>query len=384
MTYSIYQDFDPLKVVVVGKSYPPEFYHWIQSPRLRQLFEKLAVETEEDFQSLISLLKKFNVEVLRPEIPTYDSIDGKFAPPPVSPRDHLGVIGTTLYQGYIYSNTLEFDFAQFYNNVRDHSWPECDTYDKFKFLPTYIQEECESVHHLSKYLKEFNNFYGSYSKIFSQVVENGTLIKLSPTHSLVGAMVNCVGKDRYFGTTSYDQDQQSLLHLINKEFPDTRNHIINTGGHLDGSYATVCPGLIFSLRELTDFNKTHPGWEVVYFDGRSPTNVPEYTELKLRNNGKWWIPGFENDHELTTLIETWLSHWTGFIDETVFDVNLLVVDQHNVIVNQMTDSVAKILDRYGITPHVINFRHKHFWDAGIHCITADLSRDGTMNDYFGN
>jgi hypothetical protein len=45
MTYSVYQHWDPLKVCVVGRSYPPEFYSWIKIPHVRKLFESIATET---------------------------------------------------------------------------------------------------------------------------------------------------------------------------------------------------------------------------------------------------------------------------------------------------------------------------------------------------
>tara|TARA_B100001964_G_C13944217_1_gene470359 strand:- start:38 stop:184 length:147 start_codon:yes stop_codon:yes gene_type:complete len=38
--------FQRLKKCVVGISYPPEFYSWITNSRLRNLFEKIAEETE--------------------------------------------------------------------------------------------------------------------------------------------------------------------------------------------------------------------------------------------------------------------------------------------------------------------------------------------------
>lgn len=80
--YSVYQHWDPLRVCVVGRSYPPEFYSWIQDSGTRQRFENLALETEEDYQNLITVLtKKFGVEVMRPELPEeFDSlfIQGKF------------------------------------------------------------------------------------------------------------------------------------------------------------------------------------------------------------------------------------------------------------------------------------------------------------------
>jgi hypothetical protein len=61
--FSVNQPWDPLQVCAVGSTYPPEYYSWIKVPHVRELFEKIAQETEEDFQKLIAVLKKFNVEI---------------------------------------------------------------------------------------------------------------------------------------------------------------------------------------------------------------------------------------------------------------------------------------------------------------------------------
>ena len=66
---SSHNHFDRLKTCVVGRSYSPEFYKWIRNPKLRSLFERIAIETEEDYQALVKLLESFDVEVIRPIIP---------------------------------------------------------------------------------------------------------------------------------------------------------------------------------------------------------------------------------------------------------------------------------------------------------------------------
>ena len=85
---------------------------------------------------------------------------------------------------------------------------------------------------------------------------------------------------------------------------------------------------------------------------------------------------------MVDLVETWLGHWTGYVEETVFDVNMLIIDPKNVMVFNYNKLVFDALERYGITPHVVPFRHRYFWDGGIHCVTTDLDRSGTMQDYF--
>ena len=68
MAYSVYQHWDPLKVCIVGRSYPPEFYSYIDNVKVRSVLERIAEETEEDYQKLISILQKFNVDIVRPDI----------------------------------------------------------------------------------------------------------------------------------------------------------------------------------------------------------------------------------------------------------------------------------------------------------------------------
>jgi glycine amidinotransferase len=70
------------------------------------------------------------------------------------------------------------------------------------------------------------------------------------------------------------------------------------------------------------------------------------------------------------------------VEETVFDVNMLVIDPTNVMVTNYNKQVFDALDRFGITPHVVPFRHRYFWDGGIHCVTLDLDRQGQMQDFF--
>ena len=56
MTYSVHQQWDRLKVCAVGISYPPEFYSFIKNSKARSVMERIAQETEEDYQNLIRTL----------------------------------------------------------------------------------------------------------------------------------------------------------------------------------------------------------------------------------------------------------------------------------------------------------------------------------------
>jgi hypothetical protein len=382
MTHSVYQHWDPLKVCVVGKSYPPEFYSWIKIPHVRQLFERIAIETEEDYQNIIKKLQSFGVTVLRPDLPDKDiMISGKHVPPPMNPRDNLIMIGDTLYSNYGWA---QGDFVAIYNDIKDPLWPKCDNLKDFNQLPDQIKLECDEVHGLYKYLawREAEVKFGCFDKIFDHVSSQGNKIKYGLDPNINGAMVSRIGKDLYFGTESYDQDQTPYKKLIDQEFTHTRNHIVNTGGHGDGTYCPVCPGLIISLWDVPNYSDTFPDWEVVYLPNQSWNKVRPFLTLKMRNYGKWWIPGFEHDNDVVNTVETWLSHWTGYVEETVFDVNMLIVDPKNVLVFNYNEKVFDAFARYGITAHVVPFRHRYFWDGGIHCLTSDLHREGYVQDFF--
>ena len=372
MTYSVYQHWDPLKVCVVGRSYPPEFYSWITVPHVRDLFEKIAIETEEDFQNIIKTLETFGVEVLRPDLPSKTVVNGKYLPPPMTPRDYTVMMGDKFYEDY----STNFNSST-YNIIKDPSWSACNNWEEFNQLPAWIQQECIQSFNFGTYQSRRNE----YDKIFDHVRAQGNTIHTS-TYLTNGAMCARIGRDLYFGTNSYDQDITGYKTKLDTEFTSNRNHIVNTGGHSDGTYCPVCPGLIISLFDVPTYAETFPDWEVVYLPGQSWFSVSPFLRLQDKNQGKWWIPGFEHDQAVIDVVEQWLGHWTGYVEETVFDVNMLIIDPKNVMVFNYNKQVFDALDRFGITPHVVPFRHRYFWDGGIHCITSDLHREGTMQDYF--
>ena len=376
--YSVYQHWDPLKTCVVGRCYPPEFFSWIKDSRLRNQFEKIAIETEEDFQQIVKKLKTFNVEVLRPNLPENNFINGQYLKPPITPRDYMVMIGTTLYHDYQY-------WYNVYGSCKQEHWPGFGEIEKYDDLDPDIQ-----AHLWSNGLGEQQNQRNCYSEIWKQIEKNGNTIAQNkfidpPGLQINGANVSRLGKDLYFATW---QDGGPVLpqyqQYLDETFTDTRNHVVNTGGHGDGCYCPVTPGLIFSIYDVPRYEKTFPDWEVVYLENQGWKQVTDWEELKGKNDGKWWIPGCEKDQDVINTVTTYLDHWVGFVEETVFDVNMLIIDPKNVMVFSYNDRVFEALDRYGITPHVVPFRHRFFWDGGIHCVTLDLDRHGKMKNYFPN
>ena len=100
---------------------------------------------------------------------------------------------------------------------------------------------------------------------------------------------------------------------------------------------------------------------------------------------RWWIP--DNSYHspvFNEYIYNAVNHWTGDSTETVFDVNMLVIDEKNVICFCEDDSIFQIFKRLGINAYVVDHPTRGFWDAGFHCLTSDVRRMGGQKDYFPN
>jgi hypothetical protein len=361
--YSVFQHWDPLKVCVVGKSYPPEFYSWIQDSNTRQRFEQLAEETEQDYQALITLLQgKFGVEVSRPRLPTDFSslkVHGSWMQPPVCPRDYFIMIQDKLWVPTV-PNRLHADRAFVKQGIMNRK--QFDLIDQLRL----------------------NTRLSCYSDIFQHVSDQGNTIQKTDLDFVNGCFVSRIGKNLYFATQEYTEDQDRLLQTVNTHFPSTHNKIVNAGGHGDATYCPVAPGLIISLRDVPTYADTFPGWEVVYLPPNNYEHMREFQDGLKINRGRWYIPGFDQNPILINTVEYYFEDWVGNVSETVFDVNILVIDQKNIVVTSHNDQVEAACARHGIEVHVVPFRHRYFWDAGVHCITNDLSRDGKINNYFAD
>jgi N-dimethylarginine dimethylaminohydrolase len=405
--YSVHQPWDTLRVCVVGKSYPPEFYSFIKNPRLRSLFERIATETEEDFQNLVALLEQFNVQVVRPNVPTVqlDQLltQNRRIPGPISmiPRDQMIMIGSDFFV-FPYDDismkssgchgVMQNWTEKNYNNIKGPNWPQ--TITPFDHLTPPIQKECRTLFQFK--LQPGDNIdeiitksreVEWWSPITDLVRSAGNPMITNQHHDILNQIpangITRIGQDLFFGV-SRAADSARIKQLTDHFFPNHRVHIVTTGGHIDGCFSPVKPGLIVSIEDISTYAHTFPGWEVVYLPNESWNKMQPFLDLKEKNQGKWWIKGSEYDDELTEYVETWLQDWVGYVEESVFDVNILSIDQKNVIVNGYNKKAFDAFERHRVTPHICPLRHRYFWDGGVHCVTLDLDRDGTQQDFFPN
>jgi len=325
-----YATFDPLKHCWIGSGFKAEWFHDLdiyKNDRIMDPLKRIAEETEEDYQTLDKILKDAGVQTYRSflDIEKYGSLKNVFRPP-VNPRDHFAVIGEKLYA-------------------------------------------CSSG-------------VGGYADILKQVDKEHLVIK-KIKGVLTTASICRVGKDLWWDRCN--DTPQDIVDKYKKVWEDEgfRVHTSDRGYHSDSAFCVVKPGCIVSLHDIQDYKTEFPGWDVLYLPDQSWVKVDPFLVMKKKVGGRWWLKGEEHNDQLIKFVNTWLDDWVGYVEETVFDVNMLSIDQNTIICNNYNKDVFAHFKKHKVEPIIFNFRHRYFWDGGIHCITQDLYREGTQEDYLG-
>jgi len=389
--YNIWNKWDPLRTVMLGECYSPEFFNDIKNIKVKSALQRIANETQEDLESFEKILKDFGCDVIRPDIDKNDSImnytdhHGKLTlipRSPLQPRDNQLVIGNDLFYTHdrdhpgikrsldAYNKNFKNVFSPLsegsYRNYKGDSAPDWPDYKDYveRFINKQPLSNESSVHH----------------EIYNLKI-------IDPNFPVSAPSITVVGQDIYVDVNT--KMDSVLVNYYFKEFaemfPNFRINLLNIGGHNDGCFHTIKPGAILSLEEIQTYEDTFPDWDICYLSDQSWDKVKPFIELKKQNKGKWWVPGEEDNNEFTHFVETWLQDWVGYVEETVFDVNVLVLDEKHVCVSQEDNETVNIfLKKHNMEPIYVPWRHRYFWDGGLHCITLDLVREGIQQDYFPN
>ena len=327
--------WDTLQEVWVGQHYSTDYFDTIKSTKVRDPLKRIADETEEDYQSLIKILKDYGVEqILRPEFDP-SSRFGDGAPiHATNPRDHHFVYGDTLYR---------FEDKKCYNKL----------YQTYKDIGE----------------KVFDPYHANLST--------------RPISDKLGAP-ECV---RFGDAILVDALDIEHMKWFRENFKDTKIFVSALGGHSDGVFCPVKSGLIVTTYEYkTHFENTiFKEWEFVYTDNNSweqTKNITnKITKMLKKTKNKWYVDGEEDNNELIEFINKYLKDWVGYCAESVFDVNMLVLDNHNVVVSSYNEKIFNAFKKHKIEPIICNFRHRWFWDGGLHCNTLDIRRRGEKQRY---
>jgi len=226
------------------------------------------------------------------------------------------------------------------------------------------------------------NISSGYTDVLKKIKRKNLVLGKAPA-SIATSTICRVGKDIWWDIPKPFTDDQSEKYKNKWIEQGFRVHTSRKGYHLDGSFCVVKPGCIVSLYNVQDYKEEFPGWDVLYLPDQSWSKVSPFLKIKEKVGGQWWLKGEEHNDQLIKFVNTWLKDWVGYVEETVFDVNMLSLDQNTIICNNYNKQVFDHFKKHKVEPIIFNFRHRYFWDGGIHCITQDLYREGTQEDYFG-
>ena len=196
----------------------------------------------------------------------------------------------------------------------------------------------------------------------------------SMVHLLKAPCMTLIGKDMVVESALFD---------LNRLPFDLRYNVVNEGGHSDGCFAPVVPGAIMTVRSPILYAKTFPKWDVLHLPGHAKTSkiTSDIHKWKKKIGGRWYVDGDINE-EFVDFTNTYLSELTGFTIETIFDVNALMLDRNHICVSNLIPEAEEFFKKHNVEPIVVPFRHRHFHDGGLHCVTLDLYREGDKVDYF--
>ena len=358
---------------MLGNNYAPEFFDGLGT-KAESPLKRICEETLEDLEGFKNILQDFGVEVVQVPIDNKERfIDNPSRYPrgPLQPRDEQIVLGNRAW-------TSEKDHPAIAECLKD--------YGKVDMLPM-LAEPAESEYNFiagsdypgyEDYLENFDNEDFFMPQVWDEL-KNKFVKRLRVTSASSFPLGNRIdiGVEEII-----DRTYSFYKHLDPDKLFSTVN-FLPIDGHSDGNFHPIKPGAILSLYEVQTYEDTFPGWDVCYLPDQSWDKVRGFRQLKKKNAGKWYLAGEEDNDEFTHFVETWLQDWVGYVEETVFDVNVLVLDEHNVCVsNPYNEQVNTFLKKHNMEPVYVPWRHRYFWDGGLHCITLDLYREGIQKDYF--
>jgi hypothetical protein len=344
MKVNSYTSWQPLEEVIVGRAFPPDYFDFIQDATVRSQLQQILSETEEDLENLANTITSHGVTVRRPSMPDKNQFqmiqmsNSQGAPlPPLTPRDWQITLGDKL----------------------------------LRVLP----------------IGELDDLCREYEQQQPGCIVNPHGSAWDENCVLNGASASCivrVGRDVFFDNSDFLKPEQTRWIVENVLGTDYRVHEAVTDGHGDAVFAILKPGVILSSKHDVNlnFDRDFPGWEVCKVWDPSIWAAMEVGKFKYEESpGAWYVQGQTPTPEFTQFVDTYLKKWTGFVAETVFDVNCLVLDEHHVIFSAYNKSVFEFCRRHRIEPIICELRHSYFWDGGISCCTQDIRRRGGLETY---
>jgi hypothetical protein len=323
--------FTKLEEVWLGDVYPASFYDHLPSA-VRDAFYTITEWTKEDLAPIEHKLQELGVTVRRPEYLSIDDClneNDNLLKPAIASRDDTLVLGNHMYH--------------LRNQFKRNPWQ--------RYLDMYQESGAIVEEHT-----------------------NDPWACVSPP-----CMVR-MGRDLYMDYIYHQHVWGMVCEPIVDLAKNYRVHVSMIDGHSDCVFCPIQEGLILTTDYKDCYSTTFPGWEV--------HNINHKGRTKPINMGsgfhQWEVPDIKigANKEFQQHVQDKAQDWIGSYIETVFDVNLLIVDDKNILSIGDDEETFEFLAKKGFNVHAFDFRCRNFWDGGMHCLTNDIRRAGVCPDFF--
>ncbi len=332
---------------------------------MREQLQLILYQTYEDLDNLQKVCETYGAIVKRPDLPRKSTfienqidpipgVDAGAPVPPLTPRDWQITLGD-------------------------------------KLLRVLHVPELNDICH--EYGDSVINPHGNIKASMALRYEQEKLEKMSgrdvfdPDCILNGASASCIvrcGTDVFFDNSDYLKPERSRWIQENCLDSRYRFHEASTDGYGDAGFATLKPGVLLLSKWDYQFNldADFPGWDVSKLESSTIWHAMAVGKFKEENfNGAWYVQGQTPTPEFTRFVDTYLKEWVGYVSDTVFDVNCLVLDEENVVFSAYNKQVFDYCKKHRINPIISELRHSYFWDGGVSCCTQDIRRRGGLETY---
>ena len=318
---SVRNKWEKLETVVLGTCHLPEFFNKLPYDNIREPLKRIAEQTLEDLEGFENILKQFGVQVLRCQ------------------TEHQDI---TEYQGHIPRNALQPRDGQLVIGNK----------------LVFTRQDNPGIEKLLKETVNSDNF------IIHPAYESDVYFD-APNVTVVDDLI----------TVEIKNQKKEWVQWFKQNLPQYTIKPVAIGGHSDGTFHTIKQGAILSVYDVGNYKDTFPEWDICYVEENGWNNETEWFQMKDKTQNKWYVEGEGANDDFIKYVNTWLDKWVGYVEETVFDVNVLVLDEHHVCVsNPNNQKVNDFLKKHRMEPIYVPWRHRFFWDGGLHCITLDLVR----------
>ena len=323
--FKVFDEFTQLKQVVLGDVNMDLIDHVGRHEKL--FITEIFQETQENLNSIAKIYQSNGIKVNRPKIEK--SFSKKIETPffgtkgirnPLSPRDTFIMLGSTLLETAGYRADMMFEYV-YYKNLFTQHW--------------------STNKHL--WIKMPSPMYNEELPSSEPIIDAAQILRLGD-HLIVSenGAVNNLG-----------------IKWLEQHFQEF--NIIKAGkhiqGHIDAQIKIIKPGLIITPHNKENLPDCFKKWDII-----TPNDV---LHEKAITDGIL----FRDDDVQNT-----------FPSCSIISLNETTVFLYEHYKNSHKDFVNK-LESYGIDIIFVPFKHQHWFNQGLTCLTLELDREGDKQNY---